>query len=75
MSKPEKKKETKTIKGWITNEDGDLVMGLIEVPNTPEDKRPAFNPATDRMPKGMEQGTQATPKEGKSIVVTGVESL
>lgn len=35
----------KTIKAHIINEEGDLVMGFIDVPVT--DPRPAYNPATD----------------------------
>lgn len=64
--------KTKTIKGFVLDADGDLVQGLIEVPDTEEDKRRAFNPAVDKAPaKGMKLGAPENKSEG---AVTGVNA-
>lgn len=50
-----KTEQTKQIKVRVITEDGDLGFGLIEVPM--DDKRPAYNPATDTLgERGAQQG-------------------
>lgn len=76
VSKTQEKKvaKTKVIKGYVLNEDGDLEMGLLEVPNDPDDKRRPYDPKIDRLSSaGMAQGSSNARSKHDKIVVEGVE--
>lgn len=76
MAKTETKVEvaaTKKIKCRVLDEHGDLVWTILEVPNTPEDKRKPYDPKTETVlgKRELSMGTIPASKDDK-VTVTGV---